>query len=250
MYGRDIDLAEKNLTALRKNIYPGRGLIAGIDRLGKNLVQVYWIMGRSQNSRNRVFVADSDKGRVSTEAADPAKVEDPGLIIYNAMMERKEHGWIYIVSNGKQTNTAINLTENEASLQRALSGWIYEPDAPNFTPRITAACRIIPGAYFIELSLLRKSDWNAACDRFYYRYEHVENGLGFCLTTYLGDGNPLPAFSGEPLLMPLYSDINEVLDTYWLSLNEANRVSLAVKFISVSTGRSVIKIANKYSKVA
>ncbi|MBI2053810.1 MAG: hypothetical protein HYT36_00550 [Candidatus Staskawiczbacteria bacterium] len=194
MYGRDIDLAEKNLTALRKNIYPGRGLIAGI-----------------------------------AEAADPAKVEDPGLIIYNAMMERKEHGWIYIVSNGKQTNTAINLTENEASLQRALSGWIYEPDAPNFTPRITAACRIIPGAYFIELSLLRKSDWNAA---------------------YLGDGNPLPAFSGEPLLMPLYSDINEVLDTYWLSLNEANRVSLAVKFISVSTGRSVIKIANKYSKVA
>ena len=252
----DCAMAESNLIALQENPYPGRGLVVGVDHSGENLVQVYWIMGRSTNSRNRVFSVDG--GRLFTEAADPSKMENPSLIIYNAMREKLgSHGppSFYIVSNGDQTDTVF--AEFDAlihpyytNLQTCLSckDTEYEPDAPNFTSRITAVTHHLMDSWRTEIVVLRKSPWSDACHRFCYDYSDIPNGMGFCVTTYSGDGNPLPAFVGEPLLMPLPGDINGLLSCYWSALNENNRVSLAVKFISIATGKSAIVVQNKFSK--
>ena len=237
--------AYDNFRALSRNSYPGRGAVMGRDHKGKNMVQVYWIMGRGTNSRNRIF-KDNGGGTLSTEAVDPAKLEDPSLIIYNAM---REGDGFYIVSNGEQTNRVFETlgTSNGTGLTRALHGYKYEPDAPNFTPRIAGVCFSRPEPLF-QLSILRKSPWNDTCDRLLYEYEWVADGFGYGITTYSGDGNPLPAFRGEPALLPFFGDIDDVANAYWEALNEANRVSLAVKFIAKS-GWSEMRIINKYTKV-
>ena len=239
-------MAEKNMLALSQNSYPGRGIVMGMNETGGYVIQVYWIRGRSENSRNRIFGIEG--GRLFTEAADPVKVKDSSLIIYNAMLESHRH---FVVSNGVQTDKVIDGILAAYTFQGSLRGLEYEPDAPNFTPRITGICSLdLVGREdpFFGLDIIRKSPWDNSCDRFFYRYDKIESGFGYCLTTYTGDGNPLPPFAGEPLLMPLLGDIDAVLDTYWKALNEENRVALAVKFIALQ-GTSWIKVTNKFTKV-
>jgi hypothetical protein len=234
-------LAQNNIGKLRKNSYPGRGIVAGMDKSGKHLVQIYWIMGRSENSRNRVFVTQPG-GILETAAADSAKVKDPSLIIYKAMDQ--ERG-VFSVSNGDQTGDALN----DEGLCEGLDNWVYEPDKPNFTPRITAV--MYPEYYenYVEMMILKKSIFNDFCDKHHYAL-FLSPGFGYCITTYSGDGNPLPPFNGDPYLVPLESDdINVVLQQFWDVLNEKNRVSLAVKFINIETGEISMAIKNKYRMV-
>jgi hypothetical protein len=232
-------LAQENLKALKRNPYPGRGLIIGLDETGTFFIQVYWIMGRSQNSRNRIFVS-GPKGLLKTATAVPEEVKNPSLIIYQAMGERYN---LYAVSNGAQTETILRSN----SLYEAMLMYTYEPDPPNFTPRISAVCTLFPSP-LIEMSLLRKSPFGEGCERHTYQFEQFKPGIGHCLTTYIGDGNPLPSFSGEPYLFPLKGDIDDITDCFWEALNEDNRVSLAVKVIHIKSGGSTLSIRNKYSK--
>jgi len=246
-------IAQQNLVErLERNPYPGRGIVIGTSEDGLHAVEVYWIMGRSENSRNRVFKYEGE--RLFTEAADPSKVKDPRLIIYNAM---DEFASSFVVSNGDQTDTVVEALQlNEyVDLSNALCERQYEPDSPNFTPRITGMCMLIGGGeYSVEISLIRRSEFitdkDGYCERFYYEYGQILPGFGFCVTTYSGDGNPLPAFTGEPYPVPLEGDIDKVLSTYWSILNEENRVSLAVKFIDLFTRKSEIKVINRFSQVA
>ena len=241
-------LAKANLFNLAGNPYPGRAIIVGLDDTGQYLIQVYWIMGRSDNSRNRIFAFEG--GRLFTEAADPSKVKDPSLIIYNAMREVEDGGCaIGVVSNGHQTDGVANSYKNGRSLHAELEQWEYEPDAPNFTPRITAVSCWLGGQECVAMSLLRKSLWAEKCDRHLYEFDRLGRGFGHCLTTYAGDGAPLPSFQGEPFLLPLCGDADFIATTFWEALDPDNRVSLAVKFMPKS-GPSRITVINKYSKVA
>lgn len=243
-------LAGNNILALAMNPYPGRGLVVGLDETGEYLAQVYWIMGRSPNSRNRVFKSGED-GRLYTEPADPSKVADLSLIIYNAMHEMRAESKRYVVSNGDQTNTVVDEMGffGCTSLDLALRERQYEPDSPNFTPRITAMSELFDdGRHRLEISVLRKSLFGDGCDRYAYDLD-VAPGFGYCVTTYTGDGDPLPSFSGDPILMPLVGGIEKIANDYWAALNEENRVSLAVKMIEIAGGRSEILIINKYAQV-
>lgn len=243
-------LAGSNILALATNPYPGRGIVVGVDESGGYMIQVYWISGRSPNSRNRVF-CDDDSGRLFTMAADPSKVEDPSLIIYNAMREMRATSKRYVVSNGDQTDTVVDemCFFGCPSLDLALRGRQYEPDKPNFTPRITAMSELFDdGRHRLEISVLRKSPFGDGCDRYAYDLGVVP-GFGYCVTTYTGDGDPLPSFSGDPILMPLVGGIEKIANDYWAALNEENRVSLAVKSIHISSGHSSIHIINKYTQV-
>lgn len=238
-------LAQANFLALSQNPYPGRGIVVGLDETAQYMIQVYWIMGRSENSRNRVFKADS-AGRLYTEAADPSKVKAPSLIIYNAMLEK---GPYYVVSNGDQTDTVIDGFDHEPfSLELALGGRHYEPDAPNFTQRITAVSQLAEGGgQILAMSILRKSRFGDRCNRITYELDSG-SGFGFCITTYSGDGDPLPPFCGDPLVMPLVGGMEKIAQAYWDALNEANRVSLAVKWVDVENGHSRIYVINKYKQ--
>lgn len=224
--------AAKNLEALRANSYPGCGIVVGLDDTGNLLVQVYWIMGGSENS---VFDYDEKTGRLYTEAADPSKVKDPALI-YNAMKEEQQSNEkVSVVSNGHQTDgVAKEFFYVDGGLYRTMRrNWGYEPDAPNFTPRITAVS-YWSGLYKApraKMSILRKSPWNEECDQCHYDLDYLGQGFGHCITTYSGDGDPLPSFRGEPVLMPLNGDAWGIADTFWEALNPDNRVSLAVKMI-------------------
>jgi IMP cyclohydrolase len=237
--------AKANVAWLRENPYPGRGIVAGLDERGR-LVQVYWIMGRSDNSRNRVLTAEN--GRVFTEAANPAKMRDPALIIYNAMNEGvRDKSWYFVVSNGDQTDTCLE--SGPWALDNSLKERTYEPDDPNFTQRITAVFSLSREDPILQMSVLRRSLFDDSCDRIAYSYSGLAPGLGYCITTYVGDGSPLPPFREEPLLMPLVGGIDAVARTYWGFLNEANRVSLVVKYIDRPRGVSTVRIINKYNKV-
>jgi len=244
------DRAKRNLEALRANPYPGRGLVVGMDESGRHLVQVYWIMGRSANSRNRVF--ENDGGHVWTAPADPSKVADPSkaaapsLIIYNAMRELEG---LYVATNGDQTDTVIQSALAGGDFRKALNTRSYEPDAPNFTPRIAASCSLRADAPAAELAVLKRSAFGDGCDRHYFRFEAFGAGLGHCVTTYMGDGNPLPSFQGEPFLLPLPGDVDAVATGVWQALNVENRVALAVKFLALSGGASTVRIINRNTKV-
>lgn len=240
-------VAQGNLLQLSENPYPGRGIIVGLDETGKHLVQVYWIMGRSDNSRNRVFVS-GENGLLATEAADPSKVKDPSLIIYNAMRaDACGNEPFAVVSNGEQTDQVTELIKGEL-FSTALLGYTYEPDKPNFTPRITAVSYWFNRRPRAKMSILRKSPWSMECDRHFYEFGDLCAGYGHCLTTYSGDGDPLPSFEGEPILLPLAGSAERIASTYWEALNSENKVSLAVKFIS-SGGSSETVIYNKYKQV-
>lgn len=241
--------ATRNLVRLSQNVYPGRGIVIGTSGNGSHIVQIYWIMGRSENSRNRVFLTDS--GRVFTAPADWAKMKDPSLIIYNAMNEIDE---CYVVSNGDQTDTVMSYlyTNRIARLGFALSKRAFEPDAPNFTPRITGLCiREAKGKYRAELSLLRRSELCAdECERSYYEYSGIMPGFGFCVTTYDSDGDPLPAFAGSPFPVPLIGSIEEIAHNFWGILNQFNRVAIAVKFICMYRQQATqVVVINRFTQV-
>ncbi|HTX86833.1 MAG TPA: IMP cyclohydrolase [Candidatus Nanoarchaeia archaeon] len=236
----------RNLEALAKNPYPGRGLIVGLSNGGRYLVQVYWIMGRSENSRNRVFVVEG--GSLRTALADDSKTADRSLIIYRAMAERSG---LFVVSNGDQTDDVIAGDVGGMFFEQSLRNRVNEPDAPNFTPRITAIFSTRSVDPVAEILILKRSQIGNGCDRFLYRYDDLRPGVGYCVTTYSGDGNPLPSFCGEPYLLPTRGSIDEVAKMMWNSLNEENRVSLAVKFIKAPDGESSeIRVINKYQAVA
>lgn len=247
--------ADTNLALLAENSYAGRGIIVGLSEDEKHLVQVYWIMGRSANSRNRTFGCDRVTGRVYTEAADPSKVKDPSLIIYDAMKEfRNWESVTAVVSNGGQTGDVVNGMQCGRTLIQSLAGYDYEPDEPHFTPRITAQCtwRFISVGHFhptAEIALLRKSRMGrTCCDRNLYMYGDLAAGLGHCITTYQSDGDPLPSFEGEPYLLPLRGDAGQVAHTYATALEGPNFIALAVKFIQKS-GESEIVLVNTHAKV-
>lgn len=254
-------LAEANLHNLGFNPYPGRIIVCGLDETGEFLVQFYAVMGRSENSRNRVLVRGEygDDITVSTVAADPSKVKDPSLIIYDAMefVYLNDDTPLHVVSNGSQTNDVANEPDPTLSLGDKLCDWLYEPDEPNFTPRITAtSCWESPVAggdpwlLSVEMSVLRKSPWSDECDHLLYRINDIGRGYGYCIHTYMGDGNPLPAFQGEPYLLPLRGNAEQIANAYWQTLNHENRVALVVKFIPKDASiPPKIVIINEYEKV-
>ena len=224
---------------LAGNSYPGRGIVIGKSQDGKNAVVVYFIMGRSVNSRNRVFVEEPDG--IRTEAADPAKMEDPSLIIYHPV---RKLGRGLIVTNGDQTDTIRDFLEKGLPFEQALRTREFEPDGPNWTPRISGL--LSPdGSY--KLSILKSADGTGTlCLRQTFEYPG-QAGVGHFLHTYAGDGSPLPSFAGEPEQVAIGGDIDEFTDAVWNSLDEANRISLFVRFTDLETRAFQQRIVNKYS---
>jgi hypothetical protein len=236
-------LAKENFARhLAANPYPGRGLVLGRAESGAWL-QVYWIMGRSENSRNRVFVAEG--GELRTEAADPAKLVDPSLVIYQAMLELPG---VYLVSNGDQTRTLCEVMEAGGRFEDALEMREREPDAPNYTPRISGLLDLRLGEPALALSILKASAADPSLtDRTTFRPAPPPLGFGLCLTTYQGDGDPLPSYRGEPLWLPLAGGAEAVADAYWEALDRENRVAIAVKEIAAS-GASRIALRNRFGQ--
>ena len=225
---------------LGSTAYPGRGILLGRSADGKKAVIGYFIMGRSVNSRNRIFVADGDG--LKTKAFDESKMVDPSLIIYNPVLVL---GNTQIVTNGDQTDTVFDFLKEGKTFEDALRTRTFEPDSPNFTPRISGVIDSKSGAY--KLSIL-KSDCGdeASVQRFFYEYEQPKAGEGHFIHTYMGDGNPLPSFEGEPQLVAIPNDIDTFTKTVWESLNEENKVSLFTRFIDLETGEIESRICNKH----
>ena len=229
---------------LTANAYPGRGIVIGKSADGKKAVTAYWIMGRSENSRNRVFTETEDG--IKTEAADPSKLTDPHLIIYSPV---RVLGNKTIVTNGDQTDTIYELMVKQQTFEQALRTREYEDDAPNYTPRISGIMHVEGGTYNYAMSILKSADGNPdCCERFTFTYTNPLNGTGHFIHTYMGDGNPLPSFEGEPKLVDIPDDIDAFTEMLWTSLNEDNKVSLFVRFIDIETGVATSRIVNKYSK--
>ena len=226
---------------LSKNAYPGRGIIIGKSPNGKYAVTAYFIMGRSVNSRNRVFLATDDG--IRTEAFDPSKLSDPHLIIYSPV---RVLGNYTIVTNGDQTDTIYELMEKGQTFEQSLRTREYEDDAPNYTPRISGIMNIENGKYSYAMSILKSANGNPdCCQRFTFTYDNPINSNGHFIHTYMGDGNPLPSFEGEPELVNTYDDIDEFTDILWNNLNEDNKVSLFVRYIDIETGKAETRIVNK-----
>ena len=229
---------------LSVNSYPGRGIVVGLTEDGKNAVTAYFIMGRSANSRNRVFTERD--GGIITEAADPAKLEDPSLIIYAPV---RVHGHKTIVTNGDQTDTIYEALEKGKGFAKALRTREFEPDGPNFTPRISALLKVKNGKFTYKMSILKSSNGNgASCERFFYEYAQPVAGEGRFLHTYRCDGNPIPSFDGEPERVRVANDIDAFTAEIWNSLNEDNKVSLFVRYIDIRTGKTTDRLVNKYEK--
>jgi IMP cyclohydrolase len=236
-------LAERTISELKSNSYPGRGIIIGLTPDGSKFVQVYWIMGRSENSRNRIFVAEPN-GFLRTEAADPAKLSDPSLIIYYPV--RHTNG-AHIVTNGDQTDTIYEALQNGGTFEGALATRTYEPDGPNFTPRISGIVDLNDKQNAYKLSILKSCDNDEAqTKRQYFHYDNALAGYGHFISTYQGDGSPLPSFAGEPKLAPLFGDAAATARHYWDLLNEENRVSLLVKTIRRDNGAAEMTVLNKF----
>jgi len=227
---------------LNATTYPGRGIVLGKSEDGKYAIAAYFIMGRSENSRNRVFVEDGEG--IKTQAFDPSKMTDPSLIIYSPV---RVLGKNTIVTNGDQTDTVFDGMSKGLTFEQSLQSREFEPDAPNFTPRISGVMNISDGKYGFSLSILKSDNGNSAsCNRFTFDYSSPANGKGRFIHTYLGDGNPLPSFEGEPTLVTLSSsNIDEFTNTVWENLNKDNKVSLFVRFIDIATGKYQTKIVNK-----
>lgn len=224
---------------LKDNTYPGRGIIVGKSEDGKYAVCAYFIMGRSANSRNRIFT--NKNGEIYTEPYDASKVEDPSLIIYSAV---KKYNNTLIVTNGDQTDTIYNSLKSGKCMRHALRTREFEPDAPNFTPRISA-CLNLDGVYSYEMSILKSADEKgSACNRYFYEYEALD-GVGHFIHTYVCDGNPIPTFQGEPERVKIPSDIDAFTNEIWNSLNEQNKISLYVRYTSLEDGSEMDRLINK-----
>ena len=224
---------------LQNNSYPGRGIIIGKSPNGKYAVTAYFIMGRSENSRNRVFVTEGEG--IRTEAFDPSKLSDPSLIIYAPV---RVLGNKTIVTNGDQTDTIYELMDKQQTFEQSLRTREFEPDAPNYTPRISGIMKE-NGNY--NLSILKSNCGEPECVRFFYEYP-ARRGLGHFIHTYKCDGNPIPSFEGEPTPVEINSDIDEFTNMIWTNLNEDNKVSLFVRFINLETKEEETRIINKNEK--
>lgn len=226
---------------LNSNTYPGRGIIIGKTKDGKKAVTAYFIMGRSNNSRNRVFVEEGEG--IRTQAFDPSKLEDPSLIIYAPV---RVLGNKIIVTNGDQTDTIYEGMDKQLTFEQSLRTREFEPDAPNYTPRISGIMHVENGKYNYAMSILKSNNGNPkACNRYTFAYENPVAGEGHFIHTYMHDGNPLPSFEGEPKLVEINGDIDEFTNMVWTNLNEDNKVSLFVRFIDIETGEYETRIVNK-----
>ena len=226
---------------LKSNAYPGRGIVIGKTGDGKKAVTAYFIMGRSENSRNRVFVEEG--AGIRTQAFDPAKLTDPSLIIYAPV---RVLGNKTIVTNGDQTDTIYEGMDRQLTFEQSLRSREFEPDGPNYTPRISGILHIGNGRYNYAMSILKSNNGDPdSCCRFTYAYENPANGEGRFIHTYMHDGNPLPSFEGEPKRVEIAGDIDSFTALLWESLNEENKVSLFVRYIDIETGAYETRIVNK-----
>ena len=226
---------------LKSNSYPGRGIIIGRSPDGKKAVTAYFIMGRSENSRNRVFVEDGEG--IRTQAFDPSKLTDPSLIIYAPV---RVLGNKMIVTNGDQTDTIYEGMDKQLTFEQSLRSREFEPDGPNYTPRISGVMHIENGNFNYAMSILKSNNGNPdSCNRYTFAYENPVAGEAHFIHTYMHDGNPLPSFEGEPKLVEVLDNMEEFADLLWNSLNEENKVSLFVRYIDIETGNYETKIVNK-----
>ena len=235
------DIAAK----LKDNTYPGRGIILGITPDGTKKVAAYFIMGRSVNSRNRIFVEDGEG--IRTEAFDPSKMEDPSLIIYAPV---RVYGNKTIVTNGDQTDTIYEGLDKQFTFEQSLRSREFEPDAPNYTPRISGVMHVEKNRFNYAMSILKSDQGDpSSCLRYTFAYENPKAGEGRFISTYMGDGNPLPSFEGEPRALELDAAFTENIDVFtervWKALNEDNKVSLFVRFIDIASGNYETRIVNK-----
>ncbi|MBE6596595.1 MAG: inosine monophosphate cyclohydrolase [Ruminococcaceae bacterium] len=228
--------------ALSKDAYPGRGIIIGKSTDGKKAVTAYFIMGRSVNSRNRVFVAEGENLR--TKAFDESKMVDPHLIIYYPV---RVLGNKTIVTNGDQTDTIYELMDKQMTFEQALRTREFEDDKPNFTPRISGIIHRENDGMNFAMSILKSAEGDdSSCERFTFAYSNPKAGIAKFIHTYSADGNPLPSFEGEPETLELPdADIDALTDLIWKSLNEDNKVSLFVRYIDIETGETETRIVNK-----
>ena len=227
---------------LEGNTYPGRGIVVGKTADGKHAAFAYFIMGRSANSRNRVFTQREDA--VFTEPFDASKVEDPSLIIYAAIRKYENK---LIVTNGDQTDTIWNGLKTGLSFADALAQRCFEPDPPNFTPRISAIASFQEGDFTYQMSILKSGDAEGSfCNRYTYSYGSAKAGVGHFLHTYVCDGNPIPTFQGEPERVEMLDDMDAFTDKLWESLNEQNKISLYVRYTCLETGEYRERIINKH----
>ena len=225
---------------LSGNPYVGRGIVIGKSECGKYAVSAYFIMGRSENSRNRVFTLRDDA--LYTEPFDASRVEDPSLIIYRALCRLDTH---LIVTNGDQTDTIYDGMKAGKSFSESLLCREFEPDAPNLTPRISGIIHFGEGNFTYEMSILKSADAEgSACNRFTFQYPALK-GLGHFIHTYVTDGNPIPTFQGEPERVYIPSDIDEFTNTIWTNLNENNKISLYVLYTNLEDGTSEYRLINK-----
>ncbi|MFR4351585.1 MAG: IMP cyclohydrolase [Roseburia sp.] len=226
---------------LAGNAYPGRGIVIGKSADGKCAVAAYFIMGRSENSRNRIFVEDGEG--IRTQAFDPSKLTDPSLIIYAPV---RVLGNKTIVTNGDQTDTIYELMDRQQTFEQALRTREFEPDAPNYTPRISGIMHIENGMFNYAMSILKSDNGRPdACNRYTFAYENPAAGEGRFIHTYTGDGNPLPSFAGEPTWVGIQGDIDTFTSAVWENLNGENKVSLFVRYIDIATGSCETRIVNK-----
>ncbi len=235
-----VDLAKE----ISSTTYPGRGIVIGTSEDGKYAVCAYFIMGRSENSRNRVFVEGGEG--IRTEAFDPSKMEDPSLIIYAPV---RVSGTSTIVTNGDQTDTVYELMQGGQSFEESLRTREFEPDAPNYTPRISGIMNVKNGEYDFALSILKSNHGDpSSCQRFTFTYDKPKAAEGYFIHTYMGDGNPLPSFEGEPTQVTIAGDIDSFTKTVWEALNPDNKVSLFTRYIDIATGKAESRIVNKNVK--
>lgn len=225
---------------LSANTYPGRGIIVGLSEDKKYAVSAYFIMGRSENSRNRVFIEEGDE--VIIHPFDASKVEDPSLIIYSPIRKYENN---LIVTNGDQTDTVYDGLAAGKCFSKALTARCFEPDAPNFTPRISAMLTFEEASFTYQMSILKSADSEgSACNRFTFSYAPIA-GVGHFLHTYNCDGNPIPTFTGEPERIALRGDIDSFTKEIWENLNEQNKISLYVRFTDLATGKTENRMINK-----
>lgn len=228
---------------LAGNAYPGRGIVIGKSKDGKQAVAAYFIMGRSENSRNRIFAEDGEG--IRTQAFDPSKLTDPSLIIYAPV---RVLGNKTIVTNGDQTDTIYEGMDKQQTFEQSLRCREFEPDAPNYTPRISGIMHIADKKFNYAMSILKSNNGNPdACNRYTFAYENPVAGEGHFIHTYMQDGNPLPSFEGEPKWVGIDGDIDSFTKMLWENLNEENKVSLFVRYIDIETGTYETRIVNKNS---
>lgn len=226
---------------LKNNEYPGRGIVIGRSADGKYAVTAYFIMGRSSNSRNRVFAVEGEG--IRTQAFDPSKLEDPSLIIYAPVRVLKNDT---IVTNGDQTDTIYDGLKDGLTFEQSLRSREFEPDGPNYTPRISGIMRVEGGNFHYAMSILKSAEGDpSSCIRNTFTYENPKAGEGRFIHTYMHDGNPLPSFCGEPKQVEITRDIDGFTDMVWNSLNPDNKVSLFVRYIDIATGKYETRMKNK-----